>query len=191
LIDESDREIGPANLIEAHQGKGLLHRASSVYLFRRKNGKLEFLIQQRSQEKILAAGLWANTACGNVAPGENYRQCIERRLMEELGIEQPELTELTKYRYQVDCGGGFSENEMDQIFVGWYDGSLQPNPAEVAQVSWVDWQRFLNFIQKVATEPTEPHDELIFHLTNFAPWMELMFNEPQILVPLEKFLNPL
>jgi isopentenyl-diphosphate delta-isomerase len=191
LVDEADQQIGLASLVSAHQNQGLLHRAASAYLFRRKNGRLEFLIQQRSQEKILAAGLWANTVCGNVAPRENYRQCIDRRLKEELGIERVELVELTKYRYQVDCGGDFAENEIDQIFVGWYDGPTQLNPEEVTQVSWVDWRRFLDFIQKVVTEPAEPHDEIIFHLTNFAPWMELMFNEPQILVPLKKFLNPL
>jgi isopentenyl-diphosphate delta-isomerase len=189
LVDESDQEIGPAGLIEAHQGKGLLHRASSVFLFRRNNDQLEFLIQQRSPKKILAANQWANTACGNLEPGENYRQCIMRRLKEELNIEGVELTELTKYRYQVQCDDQFCENELDQIFVGWCDGKTSPNPEEVSQTSWVDWRRFLSFIQKVATEPAEPHDEFLFHLTNFAPWMSLMFNEPQILEPLEKFLN--
>ncbi|OGJ37482.1 MAG: hypothetical protein A2383_00460 [Candidatus Pacebacteria bacterium RIFOXYB1_FULL_39_46] len=188
LVNEQDEEIGSASLIEAHQKKGLLHRASSVFLFRKKNGKLEFLIQQRSPQKVLAANLWANTVCGNVTPKEDCKHCITRRLREELGIEKSDLTKLVKYRYQVDCGGGFAENEIDQIFVGWYDGSINPDTSEVIQAKWVDWQSFLAFIQK-GTIPTDKNEKLIFQQDNFAPWIKLMFNEPQVLESLEKFIK--
>ncbi|MFH2118375.1 MAG: isopentenyl-diphosphate Delta-isomerase [Candidatus Paceibacterota bacterium] len=188
LVNEQDEETGQTGLIEAHRGKGLLHRASSVFLFRQNKGKLELLLQQRSSEKILAAGLWANTACGNVSPGEDYRQCITRRLAEELGIAGVTLTELTKYRYEVDCGNGFSENEMDQIFVGWFDGPVTPNLEEVVQAKWVDWQDFLAFMQG-ETNAINLDEKSILKITDFAPWVNLIINEPGALKPLERFIQ--
>lgn len=175
LVDENDRVLGEEGLIQAHQGGGLLHRASSVFLFRKNADQIELLFQQRSPQKILAAGQWANTVCGNLKPGETYLECAIRRLEEEVGVKNVPLTELVKYRYQVECDGGFSENEMDMIYAGWYDGPVLPNKDEVAQTQWVEWEKAKNFVD-LFKEP-------------FAPWVKLMLLEPTILKPISNFLE--
>ena len=43
LVDEQDREQGMADIYEAHQGKGLKHRALSVILYRKVNGTTELV----------------------------------------------------------------------------------------------------------------------------------------------------
>jgi isopentenyl-diphosphate delta-isomerase len=186
LVDEQDQQLGKENLVKAHRGEGLLHRASSAFLFRKNNGQLEVLLQQRSPEKILAAEQWANTVCGNVRPGEDYQQCILRRLNEELGVNEVPLTKLLKYRYQAACENGFTENEMDMIFAGWYDGETSPEPTEVFKTRWVNWQALLALIQEGESQQKGLAN---LQLTDFAPWLVIMLNDQQVLTAINDFLK--
>jgi isopentenyl-diphosphate delta-isomerase len=156
LVDSNDRVLGTMDKVEAHRGQAKLHRAISVYLF---NAHRELLLQKRSSQKIVGAGQWANTCCGNLRPEENYLECAVRRLGQELGIENVQLEPIEKFEYQVQCNAEFSEYEMDQVFVGFYDGAVQPNPAEVEKVSWVKFAEILD----------GQHED-----KTFAPWFELM-----------------
>ena len=186
LVDEQDREVGEENLYKAHEGKGLLHRAISAFLFRKRNKQVELLIQQRSDEKIVSAGQWANTACGNVAPGQSYEDCARDRLQIELGVEEVELTELMKYRYQVSFDNGFSENEMDMIFAGWYEGGTSPNPEEVAQTKWVSWDGLVSLLRDGETQQGSLKN---FTVKDFSPWLVIMLNDEQVLAALQSFLE--
>lgn len=140
LVDKQDREIGVMDKIEAHRGVGKLHRAISVFLFD-SSGKL--LVQQRSAEKIVGAGEWANTCCGNVRPKESYLECAQRRLREELGIRDVILKEITKFTYHTRCNDEFSEHEVDMVFGGRYDGEMSPNPEEVQSIKWITHESIL------------------------------------------------
>lgn len=157
LVDANDNEIGSQDKIEAHRGDGQLHRAISVFLFD-DEGKL--LIQQRSDKKIVGAFMWANTACGNVRPGESYLDCAKRRLKEELGIEEVELSEVGKFQYQVSFNNNFSENEVDTVFVGRFLGEVRPNSEEVSAIHWINFE------------------DLLQDGRTYAPWVEkIMGNE--------------
>ena len=173
LVDEDDQEVGTTGLVEAHQGEGMLHRASSVFLFRKNGKKIELLLQQRSPEKIVAAREWANTACGNIAPGQSYSECALDRLKLELGIEKVELTQLNSYRYQVRCNDLYSENEITKIFTGWFDGKAAPNPAEVSQIKWVAWQDLLD--GKLDND--------------LSPWTKLIIKDKETRKLIAKFLK--
>ena len=48
LVDQNDIEIGKIEKTEAHI-KGLLHRAFSIFLFRKHNEKTQLLLQKRSK----------------------------------------------------------------------------------------------------------------------------------------------
>ncbi|MEP7167339.1 MAG: isopentenyl-diphosphate Delta-isomerase [Candidatus Woesebacteria bacterium] len=136
LVDADDKEIGVMDKVEAHRGTGKLHRATSVFLF---NKKGELLVQQRSSKKITCQLMWANTCCGNLRPGETYRECAHRRLQEELGIFGVKLEEVVKFLYQTPCDDEFSEYEMDTVYMGYYDGQVRPNPDEVSGYKWIEW----------------------------------------------------
>lgn len=175
LVDENDHQLGVGDLLDAHRGEGKLHRAASVFLFRKntdKSNQIELLLQQRSSEKIVGAREWANTVCGNVEPGESYEQCAARRLSGELGIGGVSLSHLLMFRYQARCNDQFSENEMDAIFAGWYDGPIAPNPDEVAQIEWVSWP-------VTSLDPGKTP----------APWFALFLKDSKIKTALEKFLK--
>lgn len=140
LVNESDQVIGSLDKIEAHRGEGKLHRAVSVYLF---NKVGDLLIQQRSTKKIVGAGEWANTVCGNVRPNETYEECAYRRLREELGITKVEIKEIYEFQYHLRCNEQFSEYEIDRVFVGSYSAEVVPNSDEVQDFTWVNWVQLL------------------------------------------------
>ncbi len=175
LVSEDDDVSGETDAVSAHLGEGLLHRAISVFLFRlNEEGKPDLLLQKRSAEKIVGAQLWANSACGNVRPGESYLDCALRRLHDELGISNVELNAISKFRYQVQCSTKFSENEMDQVFAGWFDGEVALNPDEVSEVAWVAW----NDLTQIQTAPKQ-----------YAPWLELLLADANSMHALSTWLQ--
>lgn len=176
LVNELDQVIGFLDKVEAHRGQGQLHRAISVFLFRKKQGKIEILLQQRSLQKIVGGGQWANTVCGNVWPGESYEACAQRRLAYELGIQLSHLTHVAVFRYQVPCNELFSENEIDHVFAAWYEGTLTPNPAEVIDYQWVDWEEVLAGLSSVSMQ--------------LAPWATMLLADSIVSAGLQKFIAP-
>ncbi len=170
LVNFHDRKIGEMDKVEAHRGKGKLHRAVSVFLF---NAKGELLLQQRSEQKIVGARQWANTCCGNVRPSETRRQCAQRRLKEELGIEDVSLKPVYKYHYQVDCNEQYGECEIDQILVGRFSGDPISNTGEVTSWSWEAWSQLKDMVT---------HDRQ----EKFAPWFKIMMKNNEIIKAIEK-----
>lgn len=166
LVDEQDNPIGVMDKTEAHRGDAKLHRAISVYLF---NKQGELLIQQRSQKKIVGAGQWANTCCGNVWPGESYEQCAYRRLKDELGITDVTLKPVLKFQYFARCNAEFSEHEIDQVYVGDFDDECILNPDEVQATAWVKLADLL--------ESSTSYD--------LAPWFVIMLQNPELVTSLQ------
>jgi isopentenyl-diphosphate delta-isomerase len=171
LVDSNNQVLGHQDKIKAHS-EGLLHRAASVFLF---NQNRELLIQKRSESKIVAAGKWANTVCGNVSPGERSEECGVRRLREELGIFDLSLNEVGVFRYKHQFNNGFSEHEIDRVFVGKYEGKASLNPVEVSGVKWVAWKELLADVNDAKTR--------------YAPWLKIILNQSEIMQKIEGYLS--
>ncbi len=150
LVNEQDEIIGHTDLLDAHQGEGKKHQAISLFLFHQTvGGDFELLLQQRSAEKIVGGRQWANTLCANLVPSENHLACLKRRMDEELGIKWQNawhLEEIMVFNYQVACEKGFSENEIDHIFVSVLSDSefdnlqVKPHIDEVFDFAWENWE---------------------------------------------------
>ncbi len=133
LVDEHDHELGVMEKMEAHE-KGLLHRAFSVFIF---NDAGEMLLQRRALSKYHSGGLWTNACCSHPQPGETAAQAATRRLREELGFTLP-VEKVFDFVYRADFENGLTEHEFDHVFVGHYNGSLQPNEEEVMDHRYQD-----------------------------------------------------
>jgi len=142
LVDTNDNVIGYEEKHLTHS-KGLLHRAFSVLVF---NSKGELLLQRRALNKYHSAGLWTNTCCSHMPQGVAWEQFIHTRLFEEMGFDC-DLKFETKFHYQVDFGDGMIENEIDHIYVGYFDGTPKPNPDEVCEWAWVGLDFMLEDIE--------------------------------------------
>ncbi|MEO6231597.1 MAG: isopentenyl-diphosphate Delta-isomerase [Ferruginibacter sp.] len=127
LVDEADNEVGTMEKIEVHQ-KALLHRAFSIFIF---NEAGEMLLQKRAAQKYHSAGLWTNACCSHPAPGTDTLQAAGKRLEEEMGFNVL-LEKAFHFIYKAPFDNGLTEHEFDHVFIGKYDGEIQPNPVEVS-----------------------------------------------------------
>lgn len=132
LVNTADVITGSAPKLEAHRA-GLLHRAFSIVIY---NSKREILLQQRAPGKYHSAGLWSNTCCSHPQPGEDIKESAGRRLYEEMSFHAP-LTYTGKFHYCVKLENDLTENEIDYVFTGRYDGPVLPDPGEVAAYKWI------------------------------------------------------
>jgi len=141
LVDINDNVIGYEEKYLAHSN-GLLHRAFSVLVF---NSKGELLLQRRALDKYHSAGLWTNTCCSHMLQGVTLEHFIHTRLLDEMGFDC-DLKFVTKFHYHVDFGDGMIENEIDHIYVGYFEGTPKPNPDEVCEWAWVSKEILLKDI---------------------------------------------
>jgi len=133
LVDDHDREIGYQGKADCHTGKGVLHRAFSIFVFNEDN---ELLLQQRSLSKMLWPGYWSNTCCSHPRRGEDMADAVTRRLEQELGFSCP-LEYLYKFKYQAQFGAVGAEHELCSVYFGRYDGPVDVNVTEIAALAFV------------------------------------------------------
>jgi isopentenyl-diphosphate delta-isomerase len=136
LVDTAGSPTGIADLLDAHTGKGKLHKAFSVYVFNPK--KTAMLIQQRSTKKMLWPLIWANTCCSHPYEHEEPQAAGERRLQEELGFScKLRMGSSFVYRAEDPAGKGV-EHEHVTILLGEAKESipLTPDLDEVAAWKW-------------------------------------------------------
>ncbi len=153
LVDDCDQEIGIEEKLAAHQ-TGQLHRAFSIFVFRKKDSTYELLLQQRNLQKYHSAGLWTNTCCSHPKPGEQLTTSAKNRLNEEMGIEV-ELTEVGAFIYKADVGNYLVEHEYDHVLVGFTDQSIiNINHDEAAAYRWVEINSLVNELKSNPTQFT-------------------------------------
>lgn len=155
VVDKNDRVLRMENRAKCQEGKGILHRAFSVYLF---NNKGQLLIQKRSKNKELWPLYWSNSCCSHTKKGESYVRAGERRLKQELGFSVP-LTMIGKFTYQARYKDIGSENEICAILVGRYNGRIKKDPEEVGQWKWIN------------------PSKLDFRKGKYTPWFKKGFKE--------------
>lgn len=157
LVDESDMELGTMEIVAAHTNGGTLHRAFSVYVFSSDGD--EIYVQRRSAKKMLWPLIWANTCCSHPFPGETTAEAAKRRLPEECGISVPLMAMATLVYRADDPEGRGTEHEHLTLFVGSYDGELNPDPDEIAE-----WEKLQVADLKAEMRADPDH---------YAPWFHL------------------
>jgi len=170
LVDKNDKELGTAEILTAHQGKGLKHRAISVVLWRKKAGKIEVLMQKRARGKAVFRQIWGNTCCTNLRPGDEYIPRAVSRLKEEMGIEREnqDLEVLYQFSYEApdSTRKGWCENELDSVVVGEYEGGVAINLGEAEDFKWIEWEELKRAIEERGEE--------------FAPWWKEMIRDKRL-----------
>ncbi|MBI2464519.1 NUDIX domain-containing protein [Candidatus Shapirobacteria bacterium] len=84
LVNEKDEVIGEVLKSKANSDPKLIHREILVYIFDDEN---RMLMQQRSFNKKVYPGVWAESCAGHVGKGEDPENAAHRELVEELGFD--------------------------------------------------------------------------------------------------------
>ncbi|MBF9029302.1 isopentenyl-diphosphate Delta-isomerase [Rhodobacterales bacterium HKCCE3408] len=158
-----DGELTPVDKLEVHV-RGLRHKAISVFLTRGD----EVLLQRRALSKYHTPGLWANTCCTHPHWGEDPATCAIRRLNEELGIADVALSWRDTVEYRADVGGGLTEHEVVDIYVGELPKGREPkpNPSEVMDTIW---RPLDGLAAEVTANPSAFTPWLAIYLRDHAP----------------------
>lgn len=135
LVDPDGEELGTATLEDMHLPPGRRHRAFSVYLFD-KEGRL--FVHQRAKGKALWGGFWTNSCCSHPYHGEQTLVAAKRRVGQELGLMDADLTEIFGYEYRAEFEGLGVEHEYVHVFVGTVDpATIHAAKDEVADERWL------------------------------------------------------
>ncbi len=157
LVDRDDNVVGAEEKIRAHR-EGKLHRAFSVFVF--DEGR-RLLIQRRATGKYHSGGLWSNTCCGHPRPGESADGAAERRLTEEMGFVC-DLRPAFRTIYEMSVADSMIEHELNQVFIGWFNGSPSPDTREVEACRWMDLAQL--------------RDSIDASPERYTPWLRLLLS---------------
>ena len=156
LVDSNDKEIGHDSRENCHYVKPKLHRAFSVFLF---NDNGEMLITKRSRLKKTWPLHWSNACCSHPKMGEDCEAAATRRIKEELDISVP-LKFLFKFEYKAQYDKEWGEHEMDWVFVGKHDESINSNKDEIDNWKFVGVEELRKDMQK--------------NPQNYTPWFKIV-----------------
>lgn len=85
IVDEKGNPTGRTVERELAHREGIRHRSSHVWLFRKRSGRTEVLLQKRSSGKDSFPGCYDISSAGHIPAGVDYIPSAVRELREELG----------------------------------------------------------------------------------------------------------
>ena len=131
----------------AHE-QGILHRTAHVWIVRENKGRIQVLLQKRSEEKDSYPGCYDISSAGHIPAGVDFLPSAVRELKEELGVSvmQKALVYCGQRRFefqQMFHGKPFHDNQVSNIYLLWLDKEPEAfilQKEEVSEVCWFDFQ---------------------------------------------------
>ena len=141
LVDENDNQTGSEEKGKCHLLNGKLHRAFTALLF---DNEGRLVLTRRAKKKILWSNDWDGTFASHPRESETYVSSGERRMPEELGINNT-LDYLHKFEYHVPYKDIGSENEICGTLIGIIDKStdLKEIEGEIDEIKWISSKELL------------------------------------------------
>jgi isopentenyldiphosphate isomerase len=160
IVDETGTPTGETAARDDAHRCGIRHRTSHVWLLRKWDGKVQVLLQKRSQDKDSFPGCYDISSAGHIPAGENYLNSALRELREELGVEASaeELVLCGQRRFEfkkVFHGREFWDNQISNVYVLWRDADaayFKVQESEIESVLWMDLDQCIDMV-KTAKEP--------------------------------------
>lgn len=132
VIDASGKVVGTERRSIVHE-KGLLHRASDVFVFDKKG---RIFIQQRSFKKDIGPGLWDLSTTEHLKQCETFEAAAVRGVREELGVKAVNLEKLGETELHLKYSDAV-DNEKKEVFKCGFKGRIKLDEREVEQGRWI------------------------------------------------------
>ena len=131
IVDEKGNPTGETVPREVAHREGIRHRTAHVWIFRRRGGVVQILLQKRSDNKDSDPGCYDISSAGHIPAGSDYIPSAVRELKEELGVDMngDELIYCGQRRFRFERefhGSMFRDNQVSK-------------EEEVSEVRWMDF----------------------------------------------------
>ena len=145
IVDENGNPTGETVERSFAHKNGVWHRTSHVWILRKREGKIEVLLQKRADTKSFP-GCYDISSAGHITAGQGFLDSAVRELGEELGITATEDELLfcgdRKIIWDdVFFGEEYHDRQFTKVFLLWADvdeKSLTLQEEEVSAVKWMD-----------------------------------------------------
>lgn len=157
IVDENGEPTGKViERSKAHE-TGVRHRTSHVWVFRKKDGKLQVLLQKRSRDKDAYPGCLDTSSAGHIPAGCGYIESAIRELKEELGIDAlpEEFIYCGTKKHQgikknVFHGKKFLDHQVSNVYIIFKDVDAKDidfQKEEIEQVLWMDFHECIKMVE--------------------------------------------
>lgn len=155
VVDEWGNPTGETVEREKAHEEGIMHRTSHVWVLRKKKGKVQILLQKRSETKESFPGCYDISSAGHIPAGMDFAKSAIRELQEELGISASEH----EFIFCGDriviwngcfCGKPFHDRQYSRVFILWRDideEKLILQKEEIDSVLWMDLDECITAIE--------------------------------------------
>ncbi len=167
LYDEQGRTVSRDGYVSKDDifGKGVLHGASHVWIWRVQRGVVEVLLQRRSPQKWTWPNCYDISAAGHIDAGEEPLAAALRETKEELGIDLAEQAVqcFGVHRAHIVTSDGKIENEFQWLYLFRLDGD-SAFTIEDNEVSSLVWKPLDDMLREVRETPDAyvPHGQVYF-----------------------------
>ena len=137
IVDEHNELTGETALRSKIHATEIWHRTVNLFIFRKNDSKLEFLLQLRAKNKDLDPNTWDTHFGGHVRAGETTDAALATEIQEELGIKLNPVKLLPGpcYKRVID-----EHHDFNQIFFWEFEGQetdLKFSDSEVQEIKWM------------------------------------------------------
>jgi isopentenyl-diphosphate delta-isomerase len=166
LYDDQGRPItGKGATKDEVFGKGLLHAASHVWIWRKRQDHVEILVQKRAADKRTWPNRYDISAAGHIDLSEDPLTAALRETQEEIGLDvaPDQLQCIGVYRAHLEATQGAIENEFQWLYILELTRDA-PFDLQQKEVASLEWKTARALKQEVATDPDlyVPHGKVYF-----------------------------
>ena len=155
VVDETGRPTGQTVERSVAHAQGIRHRTAHVWLVRRRAGRLQVLLQRRSEDKDSNPGKYDISSAGHIPAGVEWKPSALRELQEELGVnareEQLHYCGQRRFFHQaVFHGKPFLDRQVSNVYLLWLDldeEAFTLQKEEVSEVRWLDFETCLRDVK--------------------------------------------
>lgn len=180
IVDENGEPTGETVERTLAHSQGIRHRTAHVWLLRRRESRVEILVQKRSEDKDSFPGCYDISSAGHIPAGVDYISSALRELKEELGEdavpEELHFCGIRHIRYEETFyGKRFRDNQVSKVFILWRDKEPEAftlQQEEVEEIRWFDFDRLFDLIEENAI----PHCIMLEELKMIRTELENLYN---------------
>ena len=157
IVDEQGLPTGETVDREIAHSEGILHRTAHLWLLRKREGKVEILVQKRSANKDSFPSCYDISSAGHIPAGVDFKPSAVRELKEELGLDAVEddliYCGTRRIRNEKEFHGKmFRDNQVSNVYCIWRDVEPEACTLQIEEVEEVRWIGLEECKERVAAE---------------------------------------